>query len=170
MRNIVIYGFMGTGKSLIGRMIATHYGMDFIEMDDQIEQEEALSISAIFAEKGEDYFRLCERNLVKKLAKKENTVISTGGGVVLNKENISDFAKGGVGICLWARPEVILKRTKKGNKRPLLLVKNPIEEINRLLKQRDPYYKVVTHHVDTSLATPQEVVEKIKNILEKESI
>lgn len=169
MKNIVLYGFMGTGKSIVAKRIAKAYGMNYIEMDDEIEKDSEMSISDIFSIKGEGYFRSLERSLIQRLSKSDGNVISTGGGVVLNEKNVIDLGKNGIGICLWATPEVIYERTKDEEHRPLLNVKDPLAKINGLIEKRKSYYKKVKYHIDTTELIPEEVVERVREIVEENS-
>ncbi len=166
-KNIVIFGFMGTGKSNVGRILSEKFGMEFLEMDDEIERREGSSISDIFEKKGEAYFRRCERRLVKELSEKENLVISTGGGVVLDERNISDLGRNGILICLDASPKSILMRTKSENHRPLLLTNDPLKKIEELLAYRRPFYDLIPNHVRTDGLSTEEVSEKVLGILER---
>ena len=110
MRNVVLIGFMGTGKTSTGKMLAAKLGAAFIDMDQKIEEEAGMSIPDMFAQKGEDYFRAQERALVKRLAARRNAVISTGGGTVKNPDNVADFKKSGVIVCLSASVDAVLAR------------------------------------------------------------
>ena len=168
MNNIVFYGFMGTGKNLIAKKLARDYHLLYMEMDEVIEKEAGLSINEIFEQLGEEHFRVLERSLVERLAESTGNVISTGGGVVLDVRNIRDFDKNGIGICLWASPEVIYERTKKEKHRPLLNVPDSLQTIKKLLSFREPYYKKIRYHIDTSEMSPEEVLAEVKSIIEKE--
>ena len=166
-KNIVLFGFMGTGKSSVGRIIAGKLGMKFFEMDDEIERREASSIGDIFGNKGEAYFRSCERRLVEELSGKEDLVISTGGGVVLDERNIREFGRNGVLVCLDASARSILERTKGEDYRPLLLVEDPLNKIEELLSRRGPFYDRVPHHVRTDGLGVNEVAGKVLDVLER---
>ena len=166
--NIVLIGFMGTGKSKIGRRLAKKLRMSYLDTDELIEEREKDSISAIFKKKGEEYFRRLETKVVKEVALLDNFVISTGGGVVLREENIRVLKKNALIICLFASPEVILKRTKGDEKRPLLGVDNQKKRIEELLALRKPYYEKADFSVDTSRLDGKKVVEEIVGFLGKE--
>ena len=168
MRNIVLYGFMGTGKSRLAKELARDYNLHYMEMDEVIEREAEISINEIFKVHGEKHFRFLERSLSQRLAESTGNVISTGGGVVLDERNIRDFDRNGIGICLWASPEVIYERTKKDKHRPLLNVPDPLETIKKLLSSREPYYKKAHYHIDTSELSPEEVLTEAKSIIENE--
>ena len=167
--NIVLFGFMASGKSTIAKILSEKLNMEFIEMDDLIEQETGITISTIFREKGEKYFRTMEREVVKGLASRDNIIISTGGGVVLNKDNLGDFKKNGVTISLMVSPETVLKRTADTNHRPLLNVSDKLREITNLLETRKEYYEQADYIIDTDKLTPEEVACKIIHKLEKKN-
>lgn len=166
MENIVLTGFMGTGKNAIGKRLAQELSLKFIDTDDIIEKKEGITISEIFEKFGEKHFRKLEKKVVKKVAQGKDQVISTGGGVVLDQENISSLGKNGVIICLWASPEMIRKRTEKETHRPLLEGVNREKRIEELLDYRKPFYgKSADYIVDTSHLSVEEVVEKILKYL-----
>jgi len=160
-KNIVLFGFMGTGKTAIARCLGDRLNCPVVEMDDLIEESRGVSISRIFAEKGERYFRRCERELVIALSREGGKIIATGGGVILNPENIEDFKKTGIVFCLTARPEVIMSRVENENHRPLLEVANRLEKIQELLVARRPYYDRIEEHIDTSDLSIDQVAEQI---------
>lgn len=165
--NIVLTGFMGTGKSQIGKRLAKELRMSYLDTDELIEEREKDSISAIFKKRGEKYFRGLETKVVKEVALLDNYVISTGGGVVLGEENIRVLKKNAFVICLLASPQVIFERTKGNEKRPLLEVNNQKKRIGELLELRKPYYERADFSVDTSTLSSEEVVGKIVEFLEK---
>ena len=164
-RNIVLFGFMGSGKSSVGRILSRKFGMELLEMDDEIERREASSINDIFKNRGEAFFRECERRLVEELAERDDLVISTGGGVVLDERNIRDLGRNGVLICLDASPETIHQRTDREDYRPLLHTTDPLEKIRELLASRQPFYDLVPHHVRTDGLSVGEVAEEVLTIL-----
>lgn len=160
--NIVLIGFMATGKTIIGKALARELKMDFIDTDSLIEMNEGKSISKIFEEEGETYFRDLEKKVIRKVSRKNNAVISTGGGAVLIKENMERLRQKGIIICLKTRPEIILERVKqqKGT-RPLLKKPEPLKEIKTILKIRGPYYKQADFTMDTSDFEVGRIIEKI---------
>jgi len=101
-KNIILVGFMGTGKTVTGRVLAEQTGLELVDMDSIIEARAGKAISEIFAADGEAAFRAMERELVQELAQRDGLIISTGGGIVLNPDNISDFEKTGLVVCLKA--------------------------------------------------------------------
>jgi shikimate kinase len=156
---------MGTGKTEVGRKLAEKLKMNFVDMDDLIESEEGMKISEIFARFGESYFRRIEKEIAKRVSKLNNHVIATGGGVVLDEENLNNFRKNGILICLTATPEAIFERTSKSTHRPLLNEANPMEKIKKLLQYRAPFYAKAQYSVDTTDLSIQEVADRIIGIL-----
>ncbi len=165
LRNIVLFGFMGTGKSAVARRLGETLNLPVIEMDSLIEEREGRAISRIFAERGEEYFRNLERELVRELSACRRAVIATGGGVVLNPENVRDLSRFGLPVCLTARPEVILERLAEESHRPLLERTDREATVKRMLKARRPYYDRIPHRVDTSDLSVEEVTERIISLL-----
>jgi len=161
MRNIVLIGFMGTGKTSVGHTLAECLGLSFIDMDAIIEEREERPITDIFAADGEPYFRTVERALVQELAGQEGLVIGTGGGVVLNPDNVSDFEATGLVVCLQASPETILDRVIHDTTRPLLAGDDKMRKILDILEARQPLYDALPHQVDTNGLTVDAVVEQI---------
>jgi len=161
VKNIVLFGFMGTGKSAVAGLLGERLHYPVVEMDDLIEEREGMLISRIFTEKGEAYFRQRERELVKDLSREGGKIIATGGGVVLNPDNIRDFEKTGIVLCLTARPEVILSRVENETHRPLLEVENRLEKIKKLLAARRPFYDRIKDRIDTSDLSIEEMGERI---------
>ena len=113
MKNIVLIGFMGTGKTSTGKLLAKRLGAAFIDLDRAIEEEYGMTIPAMFEQKGEAYFRACEHAMVEKTASRRNTVISTGGGTVKDPANMAALHAGGIIVCLKADIDTILARTVK---------------------------------------------------------
>ena len=163
--NIYLVGFMGTGKTTVGRELAKKKKWRFIDLDELIELREGKTISDIFSKKGEPYFRILEKKALKEVSREKKFIVACGGGVVINEDNIKTMRESGVMICLKANPSVILKRTSKADNRPLLNADNPKERIGLLLKLRAPYYARANKDVDTSKLSVKEVVEKIVKII-----
>ena len=160
--NIVLTGFMGTGKTAIGKKLAQKLHMQYIDTDTMIEQDTEMSISKIFKKFGEERFRELETKAVKCVEMLNDFVISTGGGVVLKEENMEALEKNGIVVCLSASVDVILKRTSKTKDRPLLLGYNDDKKrIKKLLEYRKPFYKRARFIVDTSVIDTDTVVQKI---------
>lgn len=165
--NIVLIGFMGTGKSSIGLRLARILKMEFIDTDREIERLTGLTIPRIFVKHGEIRFRSEERLMVKKVARKNNCVISTGGGVVLDPNNVAELKKTGIIICLSASPEEIFARVSKRGGRPLLRKRKSPEAIAQLMTERAPYYHCADFYVDTTHLSVNDVIEKILEFLKK---
>jgi shikimate kinase len=161
MENIYLLGYMGTGKTSTGKIIASKLGMQFIDLDDFIENSEGLTISDIFKQKGQDYFRDLETEALREVSLFSNMVIACGGGIVLRAENLEVMESKGLPVCLDAAPGVIYQRTRKSSQRPLLNVKNPQEVIKSMLLKRGPFYKKIKYHVDTSGLTIAQTADKI---------
>jgi len=162
--NIVLMGFMGTGKSTVGRNLARRLGMEFLDMDTIIEQRAGKPIPRIFAEDGEPHFRAMERALAQELSQRKGLVIACGGGVVLNPANIRDYSETGLVVCLNATPEVIFKRTAKDRNRPLLEEQDRMKRILELLEKRKTMYAAIPHQVDTTTPTADHVAEIIMQL------
>lgn len=159
--NLVLIGFMSVGKTTIGHRIAQVLNKRFIDTDKEIEEALGITIKEIFREKGEKYFREIEGQVIQRVAGYENCVISTGGGVVLNKSNLDFLKKNGIIVCLTAPAEVIYERVKNNNDRPLLAQEDPYNRIQQMLKDREALYQCADFYVDTSVLTVDEAVEKI---------
>ena len=168
MKNIILTGFMGTGKTAVGRELSRLLDMKLIDVDTEIEKSEKITINEIFKQFGEPRFREIETEMIRKLSESKNAIISTGGGAVLKQENMDILRKNGVIVCLTASPETIFKRTSTNNDRPLLQVENPLERINELLNFRKPFYQKADVMIDTEGKTPlqiaDEIIEKVKNV------
>jgi shikimate kinase len=165
--NIIITGFMGTGKTVVAKELAQKLKMEFIDMDRIIEEGRGMSIADIFARYGENYFREQENKLVKELSQKENTVIATGGGTLLSSDNARILSQRGQIICLYADSQTIYNRVKRKNNRPLLKGENVLSEINRLLKERKKVYNNFAIKIDTTNLSIQEVTNKIITLLKR---
>jgi shikimate kinase len=168
MKNIYLVGFMGTGKTVVGKILAKRLNKEFIEMDEVIQQREGKEIVDIFSQKGEDYFRKLEKNLLTELSKREDLVISCGGGLVCHEENLNVLKETGVVFSLMASASVIYERTKKYIHRPLLNVDNPLKEIEELLVKRARCYNQAHYTIKSEEQTPEEVANAIINLIEAE--
>jgi shikimate kinase len=167
MKNLILTGFMGTGKTEVSRELARLLTMKLIDIDTEIEKSVKMSINQIFKQFGEQKFREMETEMIEKVSRERNILISTGGGAVLKQENMDALKKTGTVICLMATPEIILRRTSGTSERPLLQVGNPLAKINELLNFRKPFYEKADMMIDTENKTPfqiaEEIMEKIKN-------
>ncbi len=165
-QNIVLMGFMGTGKSTVGKRLATRLGMTFLDMDTLIEERAGKPIPKIFEEDGEPHFRTLERNLARELSRRSGQVIACGGGVVLNPDNIKDYSQTGLVICLTATPETILERTSRARNRPLLEEPDRLKRILDLLEKRRHLYAAIPHQVDTTTLPTGRVVDTILKMIQ----
>ena len=162
MKNIVLIGFMGTGKTTIGRLLASRLGRPFVDCDKKVEYENNMTIREIFESYGEAYFRQKETDMIARISRYNNAVIATGGGVVLSSDNMRRLKKNGVIIALTASVETILERTGRRNTRPLLMDFSAREQIvDRLLRERSELYQKADFSIDTDSNSPQHVITEI---------
>jgi len=164
-RNIFLIGFMGTGKTVTGRALAERTGMELVDMDSIIEERAGKPISEIFATEGEPAFRKMERALTNELSQREGLIISTGGGVVLNPDNMTDFRTNGLVVCLTASPETIFQRVENDTTRPLLSGDKK-EQISGILEARQPLYDAVEHQIDGDRLNPEKRADAILSLYE----
>ncbi len=165
MRNVVLIGFMGTGKSEVGRRLARRLGWAFVDTDRAIEAREGAPVARIFARRGEGYFRDVEAAVVAEVAGRWRTVVATGGGVVLRAENMARLRRSGWVVALTAPAEVLARRLGDGRGRPLLSGGDVREAVGRLLDQRRPLYRDADLVVDVSSVTPDQVVDAVLEFL-----
>ena len=161
--NIIITGFMGTGKTEVGREVARIMGRKFYDTDEVINLDTGLSIDDIFKNRGEAYFRKLERDLLRELNLKRNIVISTGGGTFVGNADIENADLSAIIFCLTAAPEIIMKRILNNRERPLLSRPSPTK-IERLLIQRKIFYDAIRHQVDTSEHSIADVAREIVSL------
>lgn len=161
MANIYLVGFMGTGKSAVGKQLADKKGWQFIDLDTLIEMKQRMTIADIFAKAGEAHFRRIEKKILSEVAGENNFVFACGGGIVLDKDNIRVMKSTGKMVTLEATADIILKRTRGTTHRPLLNVKDPRQRIDTLLKFRAPFYSQADYTVNTSKLTINQVTDKI---------
>jgi len=141
LRNIALIGFMGTGKTSVGHLVARRLHFDFLDTDHLIERRAGMTISEIFARQGEARFRELEREVVEALVERERCVIATGGGVGASAELLDSLKRHALVVCLWASAERIWQRVSRQVHRPLLHVRDPQQRIRELLAQRRPFYR-----------------------------
>ncbi len=163
---IILTGFMGTGKTEVGKQLATRLDFQFLDTDEMVEKDSGKQITAIFEKEGEAFFRQQEKKMVKKALDKEKVVVSTGGGAVMDPENLSLFKEKGVLIALSAPPELVLQRVQKMQNRPLLKQKDQLEAIKNLLSHRSPYYRQADTIIDTSEKSIDDVIKEILKFLD----
>jgi shikimate kinase len=166
--NIVLTGMMGSGKSTVGKELADRLNFNYIDTDDMIEEQVGKSINEIFEKAGQEAFRRHEKDAVRLVALLDGYVISTGGGVVTDRENIKELKKKSVIVYLDATPEVLYQRLKKKKNRPLLKVKDPLAKLKEILKERRKAYSRADITVEASENKPSriadEIVEKVKKL------
>jgi shikimate kinase len=169
--SIALIGFMGAGKTAIGKVLAERLGKKLVEVDSLIVSQTGKSIPQIFQEDGEITFREIEIKVIKEIASGKNQVIDCGGGVVLNRINVDRLKKEAVIVWLKASPEAVFQRVAKSQEgRPLLQGKNNIQEVRALLDYRQPFYeRAADLDVDTSGLPIFQVVKKIIDELKNDA-
>ncbi len=160
-KNIFLTGFMGAGKSTIGRILARELGWRYCDADKVIETRAGKPVSDIFSEHGEEYFRDAESETLLSLAGKTKQVIATGGGAVMREENREAMKNGGVTVYLKAPMSVIWERVKHSKTRPLLKTENPREAASELLEKRSPFYETADVIIDAGELSPEEAAAEI---------
>jgi len=169
LKNIALIGFMGTGKTAVGKRLARLLGWEFVDTDTEIERLTGKSIPRLFAEDGEVRFRSEENLLCRRLASRSRLVIATGGGMVLNPENVALLKQNGILIKLYADPEVIVERVKAKRQRRPLLTGKVEERVRELLAARAGAYDIAEFAVDTGKQDPESSARIIYNYLKERS-
>ena len=159
--NLALIGFMGTGKTSVGRHVAEYLGFDFLDTDELIQARTGRSITDIFAKEGEPAFRELERQIVQELSAREKTAIATGGGLPTNAENLAALKSFALVVCLWASPEKIWERVRNQSHRPLLHDPDPQKKIRDLLAVRAPFYRQADVLINTDLRAAREVAQQV---------
>ncbi|WP_457640956.1 shikimate kinase [Persephonella sp.] len=159
MKNIYLVGFMGSGKSTIGKLLAKETGYRFVDIDKEIEKNEDMSIKEIFSSKGEKYFRDLEKKMIKNFVEKKGFIVSTGGGLGADKENMELMKKKGVVIWLDVSLDTVLKRCGEDENRPLL--KKSRNDLEKLFEKRKQIYASADIHIDVNNKTPDQIVKEI---------
>jgi shikimate kinase len=165
--NIVLCGFMGTGKTTVGRIVAARLGWRFWDTDALLEAQLGRPISQIFAEDGEAFFRRRESTMCQELAWRRHEVIGTGGGIVLDPANREALNQAGLAICLDAPADEIAARLAGVTDRPLLAGPDPAKRIAELLAARAEAYGALPHHINTAGRSPEEVAGAILALWEQ---
>lgn len=160
--HIILVGISGSGKSTVGAMAAERLGRVFMDLDHEIERREQATVSELFAEKGEPYFRTKERELTEELSRLGNMVLAPGGGWITNTDVVALLRPPGRIIYLKVKPETAMARLgEERATRPLLMRPDPLGELKRMLKQREPTYSGADHMIDTEKLKPEQVVEQV---------
>jgi len=159
---------MGSGKSTIGRRLAQRLGWDCIDTDHLIEAREGRSIAEIFSQSGEDHFRKLEAEMIKEVLGYTKAVISTGGGAILNPENLQELLTRAHVICLWLSPEEAYERTRHHSHRPLLQAPDPLARITEILEEREPLYKQAHYLVNTVGRSILEITDSIIRYVDRQ--
>ena len=166
--NIVLIGFMGTGKSTTANYLSECFGMKTVEMDQEIVDREGMSIADIFSVRGEEYFRNAETNLLKEMQSERNVVISCGGGTPLREVNVQEMKKNGKVVLLTAKPETIYERVKDNHDRPLLENNMNVEFIQDMLAKRmDKYLAAADITIETDGKSKIDICKDIVTALTK---
>jgi len=166
-RNIVLTGFMATGKSSVGPKLALRLGYDFVDVDALIEVEAGMPVPEIFSTYGEGAFRSLESRMLERVAARARCVIATGGGAIVDVRNLELLRRNGVIVTLTAEPDVILERIGSRNDRPMLQGGETRERIGHLLAERAAAYAKADLTVDTSTRTVEEVVTHLVEALKQ---
>lgn len=165
--NIILIGFMGCGKSTIGRLLSEKTGYEFMDTDLEIEQREGRTISSIFEKEGEEYFRNLETQVVEELLTKEKgMIVSVGGGLPVRSKNREILLQLGTVIYLKTKPETIYERVKEDTGRPLLQTEDPKKRIKEMMQDREEKYREASHYnLWTDEKNPEEIMEEILGLL-----
>jgi shikimate kinase len=159
--NIALIGFMGVGKSTVGRLVARQLKFDYLDTDEIIQSNTRRTVAEIFREEGEPAFRALEQQVVAGLAGCERTVICAGGGVPVNAKNLASLRIHALIVCLWASPEKIWERVRHQSHRPLLHGDDPQKKIRDLLAVRHPFYRQADVLVNTDTRSVREVAQQV---------
>ena len=160
---------MGTGKSIVGKEVASLMQMCFIDSDHAIEERIGMSVSQIFAKHGENQFRNLEREFIENGHPEENCVIACGGGLCIPPGMMEALKRKGKVICLWASIQTLVRRTKEDPHRPLLQTANPLRVLENLLREREPRYRQADIIIDTDQINPSNVARNIVRKLTEEN-
>jgi shikimate kinase len=162
-RNLILTGFMGTGKSTVGQMLAARLERVFFDMDTAIEHRTGLTVPRIFAQYSEPFFRAIEKGICHELALQQHLVIATGGGALIDDDNRDIMQQTGFVVCLTASPDSIEARLKQSDARPLA------GRWRELLALRQPVYAQFAHCIDTTDKMPETITEEILTLWQNES-
>jgi len=164
-KNVILIGFMGTGKSSIGKLLAQKLKWNFVDTDSLIGKSAGMTISEIFTKKGEPKFRDMESDILQQVLSKENQVISTGGGIVLREENMNRMKQNGIIIALSATPEIIFARTRHRKTRPVLGDEPTLDRVKEILNFRSSLYAQADFSINTSALSKDKIITLILDFL-----
>jgi shikimate kinase len=159
--NIALIGFMGTGKTSVGRIVAEQLRFDYLDTDELIQSATGRTIPEIFKTDGETRFRELEEKVVAEISTRTKTVIATGGGLPVNPKNLASLKSHALVVSLWSSPEKIWERVRHQGHRPLLHDENPQAKIRELLAAREPFYKQADVLLNTELRSVREVAQQV---------
>ena len=167
VRRVVLVGFMASGKSSVGRILARRVGWEFVDVDRLIEEREGRSISEIFRTEGEERFRVLEAETTTEVLARRDVVVATGGGWPAREGRMAGLPAGTVSVWLRVSPEETIRRARRRpGLRPLLGGDDPLGVAKRLAAERDPYYRLATMSISTDLRSPTEVALEIEREIE----
>lgn len=161
IENLTLVGFMGAGKSTVGRIVAEQLQFDFVDTDALIESRLGTSIGDIFDREGEAAFRQYEKQEVVELAKRRRLVIAAGGGLVMDPENMASLKTHSLVVCLWASPETLWERVREQTHRPLLQGPDPPAKIREMLAARGPAYRQADVLIHSGFRSPKELAQQL---------
>ena len=167
VKNIALTGFMAAGKTVVGRKLARRLGWRFVDVDQAIEEGRGMKVAEIFEREGESRFRELEKHKLGEVLSQENQVIATGGGAVVDNENLSLLKQKSFLVCLTASPETLLRRSGGGERRPLLKGDDKRERIEELLSARNARYAEAHLCVDTEGRSVDRVVDEIMKAIHR---
>ncbi len=160
--HVILVGISGAGKTTVGALVAERLGRVFMDLDREIERREQATVSELFAEKGEPYFRTKERELTEELSRQGGMILAPGGGWVTNTDVVALLRPPGRIIYLKVKPETAVTRIGgERTTRPLLMRPDPLGELKRMLMQREPMFLKADHVIDTEKLKPEQVVEQV---------
>lgn len=169
LQRILLVGFMGSGKSSVGRRLAERIGWQFLDFDDQVQREAGMSIADIFERKGEPYFRALEERVARGLLASEQVVLGSGGGWAAAPGRLAELPEGTATFWLQvSAPEAVRRASRHPGKRPLLDRPDAVEAASRLLSEREQFYAAARWAVDTERSSVEDVTAGILNILARE--
>ena len=160
-KNIYLIGFMGAGKTSVGKILAERLQLEFCDLDGLIQADCGKTISSIFSEHGEAFFRELESKTLQSVSQNSGQIVATGGGIVLRQSNWKVMKEGGVTVYLKASPDVLWSRIKNDTSRPLLQVEKPSEKVRELLSFRMPLYEKADMIIETENKSPQNIADDI---------